>query len=65
MPIFGHGQMAPEFEAAAFSLEPGQVSDVVETAFDYHLIKTEKYINRGMPQEQVRARHILIGVQTR
>ena len=58
--IFGRGKMVPEFEAAAFSLEPGEVSDIIQTRFGYHIIKTEEYINRGTPQEQVRARHILI-----
>ncbi|MCL1948131.1 MAG: peptidylprolyl isomerase [Turicibacter sp.] len=36
---FGRGQMVPEFEQAAFDMEPGQVSDVVSTQFGHHLIK--------------------------
>ena len=39
LPPFQRGQMVPEFEAAAFSMNTNTISDVVTTAYGYHIIK--------------------------
>ncbi len=53
--MFKRGEMRPEFEAAAFKLKPGEVSDIVETEDGYHLIQMIE--RRG---EYINVRHILL-----
>ena len=41
--LFTRGRMTPAFEEAAFALQGGGLSDVVETPFGFHVIKVEEH----------------------
>jgi peptidyl-prolyl cis-trans isomerase SurA len=49
------GQMVPEFEAVAFRLKPGEVSEIFETSYGYHFMQV--VARKG---ESVDVRHVLM-----
>ena len=53
--FFGRGQMVAEFEETAFALEPGEVSDPVQSQFGFHIITVaEKREGVTRPLDEVR-----------
>ena len=53
---FGKGEMNPDFEAAAFNLSKGEISEIIQTEYGYHIIKCITNFN----QEETDANKIKI-----
>jgi peptidyl-prolyl cis-trans isomerase SurA len=58
LPEFGRNQMLPEFERAAYKLEKGELSEIIETIYGYHIIQS--IYRKG---ERVKVKHILVKPQ--
>ncbi len=50
LPPFGHGQMVPEFEQAAFVQPVGKVSEPMKTQFGYHIIKVDEHTSKSFDE---------------
>jgi parvulin-like peptidyl-prolyl isomerase len=62
--FFQRGRFAPEFEEVAFSLKPGQMSEIVTTRYGFHIIKVADHrVGAQVPFEQAspQIREMLFG----
>jgi peptidyl-prolyl cis-trans isomerase D len=60
--FFRRGMMVPEFDAAAFAMQPGEISEPIKSKFGYHVIKVEEKGTNENGEPQVHARHILLEI---
>ena len=56
--FFGRGDMVSPVETAVYALTPGEISEIIQSEFGFHIIKLEE-----IEGPRVRARHILIALQ--
>lgn len=58
--FFGRGRMVAPFEEAAFQLEPGDISPVVESPFGYHVIRMEERRQPELGEQREQFRQFLV-----
>lgn len=63
--FFAKGVMAPEFEASVFSLQPGEVSELVQTQFGFHIIKLTEVRASEIPTLEEARGELLVELKQR